>query len=223
MKLAVVIPWFGRELKGGAEQQAWQIATRLAARAIPWRCSRPAANPTGRLGDEPSPGRLGPGAGRLQVRRFEVVKRNRAKFDNVCGRLLAMDPKELKPGVPPIPREDSAVFTSELIKAPALPSSLRRIRRTTIDSSFSLTFMARSSTQSESSVRAARCCLPARRILCLPARSSRGDLQGGIAPLLSEGEKELACRLFGAGIIPKSTFVGAGVEAVHSGADSEQW
>ena len=32
MRLALVIPWFGRELKGGAEQQAWQIATRLAAK-----------------------------------------------------------------------------------------------------------------------------------------------------------------------------------------------
>ena len=32
MKLAIVIPWFGLELKGGAEQQAWQIATRLAQR-----------------------------------------------------------------------------------------------------------------------------------------------------------------------------------------------
>ena len=32
MKLGIVIPWFGRELKGGAEQQAWQVASRLAAR-----------------------------------------------------------------------------------------------------------------------------------------------------------------------------------------------
>ena len=30
--IALVIPWFGESLKGGAEQQAWQIATRLAAR-----------------------------------------------------------------------------------------------------------------------------------------------------------------------------------------------
>ena len=30
--LAVVIPWFGPSLTGGAEQQAFQIATRLALR-----------------------------------------------------------------------------------------------------------------------------------------------------------------------------------------------
>src|SRR4051812_12867849 len=33
--VAVVIPWFGRELKGGAEQYAWQIAVRLRARGHP--------------------------------------------------------------------------------------------------------------------------------------------------------------------------------------------
>src|SRR4028118_2213148 len=32
--LAIVIPWFGAELKGGAEQQAFQVATRLAARGV---------------------------------------------------------------------------------------------------------------------------------------------------------------------------------------------
>ena len=30
--LAIVTPWFGRNLKGGAEQQSWQVATRLAQR-----------------------------------------------------------------------------------------------------------------------------------------------------------------------------------------------
>ena len=30
--IAIVNPWFGRELKGGSEQQAWQIAIRLARR-----------------------------------------------------------------------------------------------------------------------------------------------------------------------------------------------
>ena len=29
IEVAVVIPWFGEELKGGAEQLAWQVASRL--------------------------------------------------------------------------------------------------------------------------------------------------------------------------------------------------
>jgi len=32
MRAAIVTPWFGQDLKGGAEQHAWQIASRLAAR-----------------------------------------------------------------------------------------------------------------------------------------------------------------------------------------------
>ncbi len=30
--IAIITPWFGKELKGGAEQQAWQVATRLVKR-----------------------------------------------------------------------------------------------------------------------------------------------------------------------------------------------
>ena len=30
--IAIVTPWFGKELKGGAEQQAWQVAIRLSQR-----------------------------------------------------------------------------------------------------------------------------------------------------------------------------------------------
>ena len=30
--VALVIPWFGRELYGGAERHAWEIASRLARR-----------------------------------------------------------------------------------------------------------------------------------------------------------------------------------------------
>jgi len=30
--IAFVIPWFGESLKGGAEQQVWQVSNRLAKR-----------------------------------------------------------------------------------------------------------------------------------------------------------------------------------------------
>lgn len=29
IKVAVIIPWFGKDLKGGAEQLAWQVSSRL--------------------------------------------------------------------------------------------------------------------------------------------------------------------------------------------------
>ena len=34
IKVALIIPWFGKDLKGGAEQQAWQIAMRLSERTL---------------------------------------------------------------------------------------------------------------------------------------------------------------------------------------------
>ncbi|OHD14694.1 MAG: hypothetical protein A2086_16800 [Spirochaetes bacterium GWD1_27_9] len=34
LKIAIVLSWFGKNVKGGAEQQAWQFASRLAARGV---------------------------------------------------------------------------------------------------------------------------------------------------------------------------------------------
>ncbi|MFN2474945.1 MAG: hypothetical protein ABR526_01205 [Chthoniobacterales bacterium] len=82
MKLAVVIPWFGRDLKGGAEQQAWQVAARLAARGreidVLTTCCRSHQ-------DDWSTNHLLAGATNepegFTVRRFPVVTRDRAAFD----------------------------------------------------------------------------------------------------------------------------------------------
>jgi len=117
----MVIPWFGRNLHGGAEQHAWQIAARLAARGhsveVLTTCCRSHQDdwetnhlPEG-VTEEPEG---------FRVRRFPVGKRDRARFDSVCARLLQMDPVSLKPGVAPVAPEESQIFTSELIKSPAL-------------------------------------------------------------------------------------------------------
>ncbi|MDQ3314777.1 MAG: hexosyltransferase, partial [Verrucomicrobiota bacterium] len=84
--LAIVIPWFGRDLKGGAEQQAWQIASRLAQRGhaveVLTTCCRShqddwATNhlPAGVIAEPEG----------FSVRRFPVDERDRAAFDQVCG------------------------------------------------------------------------------------------------------------------------------------------
>ena len=82
MKLAIVTPWFGRELKGGAEQQAWQIAARLATRGheieVLTTCCRSHQ-------DDWSTNRLPAGMSTepegFSTRRFPVVPRDRAAFD----------------------------------------------------------------------------------------------------------------------------------------------
>lgn len=119
--LAIVIPWFGRELRGGAELQAWNLATRLTARKYAvevlttccgsfqedWSSNR---HPAG-LTVEPEG---------FTVRRFPVETRDRAAFDRVCGHLLGLDRRSLKPGVSPVSLEDERIFCEQLIRCPAL-------------------------------------------------------------------------------------------------------
>lgn len=107
----MVIPWFGRDLKGGAEQQAWQIASRLAQRnhdvEVLTTCCRShqddwATNhlPAGHV-TEPEG---------FSVRRFPVAPRMREQFDRVCGELLSTPPDSLVPGSSPVPPEEGEVF-----------------------------------------------------------------------------------------------------------------
>ena len=121
MKLAIVIPWFGRELKGGAEQHAWQIATRLAQRGhdldVVTTCCRSHQDdwsinhlPSG-VTEEPEG---------FTVRRFEVDPRDRPAFDRVCANLLAIPAITLRPGVSPIIPSDAEIFVNELIRSQSL-------------------------------------------------------------------------------------------------------
>ena len=126
MKLGIIIPWFGRELKGGAEQLTWQVATRLAERGhhveVLTTCCRSHQDDWERnhLLDGLSMEREG-----FAVRRFPVAPRDRAAFDQVCGNLLSLEPATLKPGVPPVSAHDSSIFVNELIKSPALLEYLK--------------------------------------------------------------------------------------------------
>ncbi len=124
--IALVIPWFGRDLKGGAEQQAWQIATRLAARGhlveVLTTCCRSffddwAENhlPTGETFEEG-----------LMLRRFPVGVRDRPAFDDLNRELLDLPRRCLLPGVSPVESERAALWTSENINSPLLENYLSR-------------------------------------------------------------------------------------------------
>ena len=218
MKLAIVTPWFGRDLKGGAEQHAWQISTRLAARGhsveVLSTCCKSHQDdwqtnhlPEG-LTSEPEG---------FKVRRFPVVKRDRANFDRVCRQLLEIDPITLKPGVPPVPETESAIFVNELIKAPALSAFIAN-HQTNYDRVILLPYLYGPVLDAIRIVGPRGALLP-----CLHNESyaylpevAAAIYEVGSLLFLSEGEQELACRLFGPGIALKSTFVGAGVESVAS-------
>jgi glycosyltransferase involved in cell wall biosynthesis len=221
MKLGIVIPWFGRELKGGAEQHAWQIASRLAARRhtveVLTTCCKSHQDdwetnhlPAGVISEPEG----------FKVRRFPVAKRDRASFNRVCAHLQEIDPRNLKSGVPPVPETDSAIFANELIKSPALSEFLAE-HQPDYDRFILLPYLYGPVLDAIRIVGrrgALLPCLHDESYAYLPDVAAAIYAVGSLL-FLSEGEQELAYRLFGPGIIPKSTFVGAGVEASPISAD----
>ena len=119
-KVAIVTNWFGSELKGGAEQQAWQIAQRLAAGGVHVEvlttCSRSFHHSWSRNHHRPGKS-IEHG---LAVHRFPVDSRDKKAFDSVVGRMLQMDPGELVNWRSPISESDQKVYLEHNISSQAL-------------------------------------------------------------------------------------------------------
>jgi glycosyltransferase involved in cell wall biosynthesis len=214
MKLAIVVPWFGRELKGGAEQQAWQIATRLTQRGhdldVVTTCCRSHQDdwsinhlPSG-VTEEPEG---------FAVRRFEVDPRNRTAFDRVCAKLLTIPAITLRPGVSPIIPSDAEIFVNELIRSQSLLDYLRA-KREAYDWFILLPYLYGPVLHAVSTLKehtALQPCLHDEAYAYLP-QVAQAFYTAGKLLFISDGEQELALRLFGPGIWTKSHVVGAGVE-----------
>jgi glycosyltransferase involved in cell wall biosynthesis len=211
--LAIVVPWFGAEQTGGAEQQAFQIATRLAARGHEIEV----LSTTNRSfhsdwSSNHYPAGLSQADG-LTIRRFPVDTRDAVKFDQVNAKLLSLDPRELRAGVAPLTPAETDTFVQQNIKSEALLNYLRAEGHSYHAFLF-LPYMF------------------APVMLGLPIVAERAWLQPCLhdepqaylfetAALFrsahgllfnSEGELELALRLYGPGILSRSTVVGEGVE-----------
>src|SRR5438874_1170884 len=116
-RIALVTPWFGAQLRGGAEQQAWQLATRLARRGhaievLTTCCRSFFANW--------SENHLAAGVSNedgIVVRRFPVSSRDQEAFDRLNAELLAVPRDQLRPGVSPVTPERSTIWTRENINS----------------------------------------------------------------------------------------------------------
>ncbi|HEV7904067.1 MAG TPA: glycosyltransferase [Pyrinomonadaceae bacterium] len=214
--LAIVIPWFGAELKGGAEQQAFQFATRLAARGarveVLTTCCRS-------FQDDWATNHLPPGVTEehgITVRRFPVGARDREAFDQVNAKLLALAPGELRAGVSPVSAAEAEIFNTQNINSPALNEHLRAhggVYRALIF----IPYMFAPATEGLP--------LVARRSFLQPCLHDEPAAYFAAVENLfhrarcilfnSDGERELAARLYGgASVFPRSVVVGEGIERV---------
>ncbi|WP_084185157.1 glycosyltransferase family 4 protein [Desulfonatronum thiodismutans] len=223
--IAIVIPWFGKDLKGGAEQQAWQMATRLAARGhgveVLTTCGRS-------FQDHWAENHYPEGVSRedgLVIRRFALRRSSFHDFNALNGHLLRLDRDMLKPGVSPVPGNASEVFASDSVNAQGLLNHLRGQGQNYAAVVF-LPYLYGPILNGLPLV-AERAflmpCLHDEAYAYLPQverifRKARGILY------LSAGEQALAERLYGPGIVSKGVLVGAGVELVapHAGSDTNR-
>lgn len=214
--LAIVTPWFGKNLTGGAEQQAWQIATRLARRGhkieVLTTCCRS-------FHDDWAVNHLKAGVSRengLLIRRFPVSRRDRAAFDQVNRVMLSLPASGLKPGVNPVKSWESAIFCSENISSPKLLDYLSNKAKNYQGFLFIpyLYGIILNGLPLVSSKAYLQPCLHDEVYAYLPEVAQIFHQCQGLL-WISEGEYHQAIKLYGSGIIPKSVVVGAGIEVTR--------
>ncbi|MEO8892437.1 MAG: glycosyltransferase, partial [Coleofasciculaceae cyanobacterium] len=212
--LAIVTPWFGKNLKGGAEQQAWQLASRLAARGhtieVLTTCCRS-------FQDDWAVNHFQAGVSQedgIKVRRFRVDSRNHQAFDSVNQLMLSLPLSELKRGVNPVDLAKSAIFCSENINSLQLINYLK-VQYNHYQAFVFLPYLYGCVLNGLSTVRDKaflQPCLHDEVYAYLPEVAEIFHSAKGLL-FISEGEAQLAIKLYGPGIIAKSLMAGAGVEA----------
>lgn len=211
--LAIVTPWFGRDLKGGAEQQAWQVATRLAERGhkveVLTTCCRS-------FHDDWAVNHCQAGLTQeqnLKIMRFPVDRREQHSFDRVNNFMLSLSSSELKQGVNPVTSEDAAIFSSENINSTDLLRYLKN-QQDKYHAFILLPYLygpILNGLPIVASKAFLQPCLHDEVYAYLPEVANVFHSAKGLL-FISDGEAQLARQLYGPGIIPKSIVVGAGVE-----------
>ena len=111
LKASFVIPWYGREIPGGAEAECRGVAENLAARGVPVEVLTTCLHSHGRSWDRDHhpPGETVEGG--VTVRRFPIDPRNAQLFNLLNSRILA--------GSPLPPRQELA-FLENMVNSRAL-------------------------------------------------------------------------------------------------------
>ncbi len=211
--IAIVISWFGRELKGGAEQLAWQVATRLAARGhrveVLTTCCRSFL-------EDWSQNHLSPGEEvdeGVLIRRFPVDRRDSDAFAAANNFVLSIPVTDLLPGVSPFTCGTADTFIYENIKSGKLLRYIKK-HREDYHAFIFLPYLygpVLNGLPLVADKAFLQPCLHNEAYAYLPRveelfRMARGILYN------SAGEARLARSLYGPGIQDKEVVVGVGVE-----------
>jgi glycosyltransferase involved in cell wall biosynthesis len=126
LRLAIVTPWFGPELIGGAERLAWDISRALrragADVEVLATCCRS-------FHDDWAANYHRPGATTIDgvvLRRFRVDQRDRVAFSRANSALLALRREQLKRDRQPVPEAIADAFLSQGIHSRALVAHLQQ-------------------------------------------------------------------------------------------------
>lgn len=213
MNLALVTPWFGAELRGGAERLAWQTAHGLANRghhvSVLTTCARSFFSDWSenfyKAGEMSS--------GKMKVLRFPTDTRAKERFDRVNKTLIEMPQSALRKGVSPIVDSDARTFASESINSTQLRSFLRS-HCDEFDAVLLVPYLYGPilNTWREVAHRAfLQPCLHDEPYAYLPEVAA---MMRGVKGLLfnSEGEYEVAMRLYGPSVATRGFVVGSAIE-----------
>ena len=126
--VAIVTPWFGKELKGAAEQVAWQVAQRLAARnhrvEVLTTCCRSFL-------EDWSVNHLKSGTHQeegLTIRRFRVNPRRADLFNSANSHLLSYPRKKMLPGLDSFELASGDIFIQENINSQSLLKFIKKTK-----------------------------------------------------------------------------------------------
>jgi glycosyltransferase involved in cell wall biosynthesis len=215
--VAIVTPWYGPDSTGGAESLARELSRRLAGAglrvSVLTTCARSFLDPW-------DVDAFAPGSSEddgLTVRRFRVAPRDAVAFDALNAELLALPRDEWDrlrlrdPGVEP--------FVDESINAPDLERHLRE-DGAAYDAVLFIPYLYGVTVRGVEALGERAHLIP-----CLHdeayARLPRIEAAIHRASSLlfnSDGEAELALRMYGPGILAKSTVIGSGLEAPGAAA-----
>lgn len=219
-RIAIVTPWFGQEAKGGAEIQARQIAFRLAQRGhdieVLTTCCRAFEDSWGE-------NHLPEGAsqeGEITIRRFPVDNRDDQAFQRVRDRLLRLPSSKLRIGSSPIDPEDERIFVDESINSSSLHAHLKDNRKR-YDAIIFIPYLYGTTLKILPDVAETAFLQPCLHDEPYAYLNSVRDVFSKARAILfnSEGEFELAVRLYGPAIFGKSKVVGEEISVQEFPAD----